>query len=943
MPTRSSAPPSEPKFVRVDKSLSKYTKKLNKHQNRPIQWGEPGPAHTKGLILVGIGEPAVRVSVPNHIALEHAARDPAFTPGSEAAALVDAWEEAVRKGTWSARLERASDEEDEEPETLSTAAARRSRMQHDVQQLQKAADHRSLVVLAKAFEGFAANAKSARRERAEELAGRLFALDAALVKHETSRLGTRSLKQAAAHAREKAAPLLCAVLRAWRSIAETCKDEVESDDDMPGLKDHMNSESEGEEPIGLAASIAELAAAAKREASKAKARMAAMPPPPPAKNTAKNPFPPADPLTSWLADAGLERFGPALAAGGISGATLHLYSIEEIEDVVGRPFKGLTRTKVARLLGVDPDPPPAPAKTPLRKSKPVASPIPFIVGLEDSIECDACGALGEPGKPCETCGKIVHHRRLRRSPRELRQAMLEAGKLPESRVRGKQPMQTPQRGQTPQPLKELSGLPILTHAFDELTDAAEIEEVARDWIEKLGKAMSSRTSKADGFGSGAGSLEVVLEELEMLCALGVKEGFFEPEQLRPDQGNARALRMHARGLAIQIAKAPTDNPSSAGQGSSSMAGKTSDEQQSMTLQYLLNASDKGRKSGALDYESSLARLATLQQNPKAVEALSELAEEAKLDKEVADKLHALAEKHPEIAPCLLGGGASVRLPTGTPTATLAACLVSIRDRLIQEVGMGATKDMPGGLDATAIAKAAFEGKLSEVEWKKFFVSSGDDAKEMSNETKAALALKGLLPPLEDLLAYMLVGDTTTESTLKQLRVRMQNAKQAGCSTLEQVKNVVLTFFEHHDKQWKAFLNGSKMPTFKSSWKKLSEENANVKRFLARTEPGAADQGELKRMRDLEAKVVKLEEALKTGKDAVSECNKRIGRLEAMCKAGFEAAQVDTDVLKSAAAAAGSGGERGGGKGGGRGGGKGGGKGGRGGASASASSTSTKEE
>ena len=82
MPTRSSAPPSEPKFIRVDKSLSKYTKKLNKHQNRPIQWGEPGPAHTKGLILVGIGEPAVRVSVPNHIALEHAAREPALTPGS---------------------------------------------------------------------------------------------------------------------------------------------------------------------------------------------------------------------------------------------------------------------------------------------------------------------------------------------------------------------------------------------------------------------------------------------------------------------------------------------------------------------------------------------------------------------------------------------------------------------------------------------------------------------------------------------------------------------------------------------------------------------------------------------------------------------------------------------------------------------------------------------
>ena len=73
MPTRSSAQPDVPRFIRIDKSLSKYTKKLNKHHNRAIQWGVPGPAHTKGVILVGIGEPAVTVSVPNHIAIEEAA------------------------------------------------------------------------------------------------------------------------------------------------------------------------------------------------------------------------------------------------------------------------------------------------------------------------------------------------------------------------------------------------------------------------------------------------------------------------------------------------------------------------------------------------------------------------------------------------------------------------------------------------------------------------------------------------------------------------------------------------------------------------------------------------------------------------------------------------------------------------------------------------------
>lgn len=61
------------------------------------------------------------------------------------------------------------------------------------------------------------------------------------------------------------------------------------------------------------------------------------------------------------------------------------------------------------------------------------------------------------------------------------------------------------------------------------------------------------------------------------------------------------------------------------------------------------------------------------------------------------------------------------------------------------------------------------------------------------------------------------------------------------------------------------------------------------------------------MRDLQAKVGKVEEELKSQKAAVSECNKRIGRLEALCKVGFEAAQVDPEVLKKAAGGKGKGG------------------------------------
>ena len=61
-------------------------------------------------------------------------------------------------------------------------------------------------------------------------------------------------------------------------------------------------------------------------------------------------------------------------------------------------------------------------------------------------------------------------------------------------------------------MKELSGLPILSNAFGDLKTEEEVASVAQDWTEKLGKALSARTTKATGFGDGRGSLEVVLEE-----------------------------------------------------------------------------------------------------------------------------------------------------------------------------------------------------------------------------------------------------------------------------------------------------------------------------------------------------------------------------------------------------------------------------------------------
>ena len=91
MPTRSKSSAGPPKFLRVDKYLSKYTKQLNKHLEQPIQWSEPGKTHTKGLVLVDESSPAAEVSVPNRVAQEHVDRNVQIAPGSAAASLVGWW------------------------------------------------------------------------------------------------------------------------------------------------------------------------------------------------------------------------------------------------------------------------------------------------------------------------------------------------------------------------------------------------------------------------------------------------------------------------------------------------------------------------------------------------------------------------------------------------------------------------------------------------------------------------------------------------------------------------------------------------------------------------------------------------------------------------------------------------------------------------------------
>ena len=172
-----------------------------------------------------------------------------------------------------------------------------------------------------------------------------------------------------------------------------------------------------------------------------------------------------------LGEAGLSAFAPALREEGVTLQGLCESSLEEIEEVIEHPLRGKARTAFAKLLGVSAAPP-APPKTPSRKAPAPAStgasgaPVPFVEGLEDCIECDACGAPGREFEVCGTCGKIVTQRRLRPTPRLKRQESIEAGQPPDKRPSGTHPV------------KELSGLPILSNAFGTLQTEEEVESVA---------------------------------------------------------------------------------------------------------------------------------------------------------------------------------------------------------------------------------------------------------------------------------------------------------------------------------------------------------------------------------------------------------------------------------------------------------------------------------
>ena len=168
MPTRSKSSAGPPKFLRVDKYLSKYTKQLNKYLEQPIQWSEPGKTHTKGLVLVDELSPAAEVSVPNRVAQEHVDRNVQIAPGSAAASLVGWWMSTLGTTTGAHKEPESIDEDDDaaSDEGVSSAAKEKRLKQLACRQWQRAADHASLVLLGKAFEALRSNRRIERREKA---------------------------------------------------------------------------------------------------------------------------------------------------------------------------------------------------------------------------------------------------------------------------------------------------------------------------------------------------------------------------------------------------------------------------------------------------------------------------------------------------------------------------------------------------------------------------------------------------------------------------------------------------------------------------------------------------------------------------------------------------------------------------------------------------------
>ena len=501
------------------------------------------------------------------------------------------------------------------------------------------------------------------------------------------------------------------------------------------------------------------------------------------------------------------------------------------------------------------------------------------------------------------------------------------------------PVAAPTQPPPEAPSDELTdGLPLAAEVLKGVP-TAEMEVTAGEWVSHLRDALLAVECEAAARFASDGPATQRVENLEVLLELAVAAGFVERQDLASGSmltgpPRAREARLHALRLTASIrAAAPAKQPVP----EDTAEEPLSREERLLELLAQSNSASKSN-SGDLTHVFTLNRLKQIAADPTADASLKQLASIARKEgtagsEQLTAAFKSASVKHPVIAQLLFSK--PVPLSGGAQHAARMACVVSVGDRLIQEVGMHAAALMHSSMDFSKMTEAVLKGKLHEFDWTTLHTPpSSSKAKQLSKEEKNAMALKALLPALEDVLERMVCFDSTVQDTSKQIRGILQGAEDTGASAALAVQNVLVPLLKKYSEEWAFFRSGSALPELQASWTALTSQETgdpHVKQFLEQHKAGSRGGGDGVQVAELKEQLSEAQKVAREALEKAKRANARADEFDYTLKKLLEKLEIErSDVTRpSPSNDGGSKGGRGGHKGAGKGGGgsKGGGRGG----------------
>ena len=893
MPTRSSAPESDPDWLVVDATLAKQVGAMALHVDCPLKWKslQSGSRTRWATVLTGPDD-SQQFKVPETVAQEHILRMPPVRDGSEAERLVQRWTTPSpltpsRFGRLAA-LETEETAGDSGPEALEkdeptppqprspqpsgpagAAMARSAARRADANSFRRACDHDGARLQTKVLIAWRVQAAEQREAR------------------------SMSARMAAAAERAAAASAAADAIGKAEEAAERLRTlfaDAFSPTDVEEAKEARRANRELEQKaIGI-----ERVRRLGPVVDKWKACTRFAPPPPPHRPASSPGAERRAQFYQYLDDEGLESLHERLIAGGVNSRKL---------------LQAMTPAEVIDEIG-DVRPP-------------------AILRLLSNV-CAAEGGVAAPARP----------------PTQAKQR---GGSLNELIANAKPSGKAPAKPKPPPPERPAAKsskaciaaqMPALARRVGEMEESS-IMRLAPEWGRLLMAALAEDypevTRMCDASASGiaaAQQLEVLLEHAirSKLCApedldlLSEYDPTAEPEAFELDACMQMRrfcvdLSGSAKKSARPLAKPPPPQPKPPAD--------------SAAWDALVDRLEGGNsKKGDLAFVAATDRLNAVAQDSEAAAALELAAGKARQGESVMGDFKLLLNAHPVVANAFFSKAINPR--AGTRQAEIAGLLESISERLAHDVGKGAREVLPNGVSFVDLAKAVASGELGSFDWSSLVATSSTPPKDKA--AKVAAGLTSSLTALEFCLESIMVLDGSISDTTKTLRGLQTSASARGAG-LECVSAVWLPLFTKLSQDFGFFKRaGDVLPTLGASWKAVNAIDGGepaLRRFIQEHGPGAlSDSGASSaRVKALEQTIERLTKDNVELSSRMKATNARIDATDRRLKLYAEALaqqlefEVPRETNQSAAPLGGRGrgggkGEKGGGKGGAKGAGRG---------------------